>query len=68
MKLIISGIVFILLGYLWMFIIVKAGYTNAWWWFPWKEYKYILGAFHLIGAVIIGLGINQRKKQREASQ
>ncbi len=63
MKLIITGIVVILIGYAWLVVCALHGYTNAWWWFRWSDFKLVLGLFHLVGAVIIGLGVLQRKKR-----
>ena len=64
MKLIVTGLVVIVLGYVWLIFNATVGYTNAWWWFRWSDFKLILAAFHLVGAVIIGLGVNQRRKRK----
>ena len=68
MKLIIAGISLIILGYLWMVLNASMGYTNAWWWFRWSDFKLILGLFHLAGAIIIALGLRQRRKLRASAQ
>ena len=62
MKLIITGIVVILMGYAWLVLNACQGHTSAWWWFRWSDFKLILGLFHLVGAIIIGLGVKQRRK------
>ena len=67
MKLIITGLIIIVLGYAWLIFNAVVGYTNAWWWFRWSDFKFILAGFHLVGAVIIGLGVKQRSKPRRAS-
>lgn len=68
MKLIIGGIAVIIFGYIWMVVNASVGYTKAWWWFRWSDFKLVLGLLHLAGAILIGLGLRQRKKmQRESS-
>lgn len=66
MKIIVAGIVVILVGYAWLVLNAYVGYTNAWWWFSWSEYKPLFGAFHLAGAILIGLGIQRRRKKAKS--
>lgn len=65
MRLIIGGIAVIVLGYVWMIVNASVGYTKAWWWFRWSDFKLVLGLLHLAGAILIGLGVRQRSKIKQ---
>ncbi|KIX13173.1 phage holin family protein [Dethiosulfatarculus sandiegensis] len=63
MKLVLLGVGVILVGFGWIVLNASAGYTNAWWWFRWSEFKPIFGAFIFVGVFLIGLGIVKKRKK-----
>lgn len=59
MTLIVLGALVIVIGFVWMVICASAGWSPAWWYFEWAEFKFILGAHFLTGGVLIGLGLRK---------
>ncbi len=56
---IVVGAVVVITGFVWMFICASAGWSSAWWYFEWAQFKFILGAHLLTGGLLIGLGLRK---------
>ena len=59
MAYIILGVLVIIVGFVWMFICASAGWSPAWWYFDWEQFKFVLGAHFLVSGVLIGLGLRK---------
>lgn len=53
------GALLVCLG--WMIIIIHVGWSDAWWWFEWAQFKYIMLPFFIVAGVLIALGLRKRK-------
>ena len=63
---IITGILIIIWSFVWMAICANAGWSDAWWYFDWEQYKFVMLIQWLVAALLIGYGLRSRWLRRKA--
>ena len=64
----ILGSLICIAGFVWMFICASTGWSDAWWYFDWQEFKLVLLGHLLVGGMLIGLGVQRILKRRKVQR
>ena len=64
----ILGALIVVGGFVWMAICASAGWSDAWWFFEWKDFKFVLLGHLLVGGILVAYGgraiLRERKTPR----
>ncbi len=65
---VLAGIVLLVLVFVWMAVIVNVGWSDAWWWFEWQEFKFVMLPFFIAAGLSIGWGVRLSRTDREKGE
>ena len=51
------GVLVIAAVFGWMIAIIQTGWTDAWWWFEWEQFKFVMLPFFIVGGALIAWGL-----------